>query len=112
MASVAMCLGVVLGDFVNSDQYPHFAHFLLLLEIISSLQCYSFTEEDLHVLECNIERYISNHVLLYLKTSGAGSTIHHPKVAFANSFCKSDYLDPHDTRGVLDLNHRMPRSRK
>ena len=87
MASVAMCLGVVLGDFVNSDQYPHFAHFLQLLEIISSLQCYFFTEEDLHFLECNIERDISNHVLLYPKISGAGSTISpklHSLIHFAN----------------------------
>ena len=68
MASVSMCLGLVLGDFVSSDN-PYFANYLLLLEIIASLQCYSFTEKELDNLQFNIERYNSNHVILYPKAT-------------------------------------------
>ncbi len=74
MSSLAICLGIVLGDYVNSDENPYFAQFLLLLEIMASLQCYSFTENDLVVLESNIERHNRNHVLLYPKASGSAIT--------------------------------------
>ncbi len=68
LSSLSVCLGIVLGDYVNSDENPYYAQFLLLLEIIASLQCYSFNENDLLLLECNIERHNRNHVTLYPKT--------------------------------------------
>ena len=73
MASVAICLGIILGDFVNSADNPYYAQFLLLLKILSSLQCYSFTEADLEVLEFNIELHNRNHVLLNPKAGGGSS---------------------------------------
>jgi hypothetical protein len=66
MGSVAIALAVVLAEFVSSDD-PHYENFLLLLEIPVSLQCYSFSEKYLTVLEKNIEIYNTNHVLLYPK---------------------------------------------
>lgn len=74
MSSLSVCLGIVLGDYVNSDENPFFAQFLLLLEIIASLQCYSFNENDLLLLECNIERHNRNHVTLYPKSTGSAIT--------------------------------------
>ncbi len=68
MVSVAICLGLVLGDYVSCDN-PHYANYILLLEILASLQCHSFTEEQLVVLQFNIERHNSNHIVLYPKTT-------------------------------------------
>lgn len=68
MASVSMCLDLVLGDFVSCEN-PYFANYLLLLEIVASLRCYSFTEKDLEILQFNIERHNSNHIILYPKAT-------------------------------------------
>ena len=68
MSSLAMCLPLVLGEFVSSDN-PYYANLLLLFEIVMSLQCYSFSEEQLIILEKMIEIHISNFVLLYPKST-------------------------------------------
>lgn len=74
MASIGMCLGIVLGDYVSSDDNPYFANFRLLLRIISCLWSYNFTESDLKILEYNIKVHNSNHVILYPKTNGSSIT--------------------------------------
>lgn len=75
MMSLSMCLPIVLADYVSIDN-PHFANYLLLLEIISSLQCYSFQDKDLVLLATNIEMHNRNHVLLYPKNvDSAGKAI-------------------------------------
>lgn len=69
MSSLAMCLPIVLAEFVSSDTNPYYANLLLLFEIVSSLQCYSFSEKQLTILEKNIEIHNVNHVLLYPKVN-------------------------------------------
>ncbi len=79
MGSVAIALAVVLAEFVSSDD-PHYANFLLLLEITASLQCYSFSEKDLTILEKNIEIHNINHVLLYPKNRDESGKAITPKL--------------------------------
>jgi hypothetical protein len=45
------CLPLVLSKFVNCENSHNYANFFLQLEILSSLQCYSFTELELSKLE-------------------------------------------------------------
>ena len=74
-----MCLPLVMGEFVSSDN-PYYANFLLLLEIVTSLQCYSFSEEQLIILQKNIEIHNINHVLLYPKNPSnimSDNNVHH-----------------------------------
>lgn len=63
MILLAMCLPLVMGGFVSSDN-PNYAYLLLLFENVISLQCYSFSEEELTILEKMIEIHNSNFVLL------------------------------------------------
>ena len=55
LMSLGTCLPLVLLKFVNYENSHNHAHFILLFEIMSSLQCYSFTELELSKLERNIE---------------------------------------------------------
>ena len=79
MMSFSMCLPIVLADFVSIDN-PYFANYLLLLEIISSLQCYSFQDKDLVLLATNIEMHNRNHVLLYPTNVDSASKAITPKL--------------------------------
>jgi hypothetical protein len=79
MMSLAMCLPIVLAEFVSIDN-PHYANYLLLLEIIASLQCYQFSEKDLVILTKNIEIHNSNHVILYPRPVDSGSKAITPKL--------------------------------
>lgn len=71
MAAVSMCLPMVLSEYVSGENNYYYANFLLLLEIISCLQCYSFSESLLTTLEKNIEIHNKNFVLLYPKENGS-----------------------------------------
>lgn len=79
IGSLEICLALVLGEFV-SDEDSHYANFLLLLEILASLQCYRFSEKDLRILSKNIEIHNRNHVLLYPKPSESDSKSITPKL--------------------------------
>jgi hypothetical protein len=68
MSSVSIALGLVFGEFVSADD-PRYSNFLLLLEIMASLQCYSFSQNDLILLAKNIEIHNMNHVILYPKSN-------------------------------------------
>lgn len=79
IGSLGMCLAIVLAEFVSSTD-PKYGNFLLLLEIISSLQCYSFTENELIILEKNIELHNRNHVFFYPKVAGSAGKAITPKL--------------------------------
>ncbi|EFX68773.1 hypothetical protein DAPPUDRAFT_114228 [Daphnia pulex] len=68
MGSVAIALAVVLAKFVLSDD-PHYANFLLLLEITASLQCYSFSEKDLAAITPKL--YSLLHLVNQIRMFGA-----------------------------------------
>ncbi len=70
---LAMCLPLVLSKFVNCENNHNYANFILLLEILSSLQCYSFTELELSKLERNIALHNSIFLQLY-KAEGKSIT--------------------------------------
>lgn len=112
MSSAAMCLVIVLGEFVSSEN-PYYANFLLLLEIMTSLQSYSFTEKQLAVLQKNIEIHNKNHVLLYPKpTDSAGKAIT-PKLHTLLHFpSQIKQFGPPASRGVSVMSQRTPRLRK
>lgn len=52
MILLAMWVPLVMGGFVLSDN-PNYAYLLFLFENVISLQCYSFSEEQLTILEKN-----------------------------------------------------------
>ena len=66
MSSDSTALALVSGEFVSADD-PRYSNFLLLLEIMASLQCYSFSQNDLISLAKNIQIHNKNHVILYPK---------------------------------------------
>lgn len=65
MASLCIALPLVLREFVSEVDNVHYANFLLLLKINSSLQCYSFTESQIRTLESDIYFHNSSFVCLY-----------------------------------------------
>ncbi|XP_045034735.1 uncharacterized protein LOC123475769 isoform X1 [Daphnia magna] len=112
MSSVAMCLAIVLGEFVSSEN-PYFANFLLLLEIMTSLQSYSFTEKQLAVLQKNIEIHNKNHVFLYPKpTDSAGKAIFSKLHTLIHFPSQIKQFGPPASRGVSVMSQRTPRLRK
>lgn len=65
MGSVAIALAVVLAEYVSNDDL-RYANFLLLLEIIASLQSYSFSEKELTEIE-KISRFIMSTMFFSIK---------------------------------------------
>jgi hypothetical protein len=74
MAALTLILPLFLSEYVSSTDNAYFANFFLLLEIFSSLQCYSFAEKDLLELEMKIKIHNSTFVSLYPKED-SGSAI-------------------------------------
>lgn len=71
MSSLATVLPLFLGDILSSESDPRYENFLLLLEIIASLQCYTFTHEEINCLQFDIETHNMNYVKLYPNPNGA-----------------------------------------
>lgn len=107
-----MCLAIVLGEFVSSEN-PYYANFLLLLEIMTSLESYSFTEKQLAVLQKNIEIHNKNHVFLYPKpTDSAGKAITPKLYTLIHFPSQIKQFGPLASRGVSVMSQRTPRLRK
>lgn len=79
ISSLSKCLALVLGEFVSEND-AHYANFLLLLEILASLQNYQFSDKNLQILTKNIELHNRNHVILYPKPLDSDSKAITPKL--------------------------------
>lgn len=75
MECLCVALPLVLGNTLLCQDSPHYDNFILLLEICASLQCYSFNEDQLRVLQFDIETHNSHFVLLYSSVLQGGRAI-------------------------------------
>jgi hypothetical protein len=64
MSSLCSILPLFLGEICTTTD-PHYSNFLLLLKIFASLQCISFTEDDLLKVENKIEMHHNGFLELY-----------------------------------------------
>ena len=74
MASLSFMIPLVLAQYVSCDESPHYANYILLLRICASLQCYSFSEDQLKLTQFDIECHNSTFVELYPKPLGNAIT--------------------------------------
>ncbi len=75
MSSLSDVLPLILSQNCSSETNAYYANYLLLLEIVSSLKCYSFSETDLVLLETNIQTHNTAFVSLYSNRVESGSII-------------------------------------
>jgi hypothetical protein len=83
MSSLSIMIALVLAEYVTCDESPQYANYVLLLRICASLQCYTFTEDQLKLTQLDIECHNSAFVLLYPKISGYSIT---PKLHYILHF--------------------------
>jgi len=68
MQALITILPLILAEYCSCENDPHYANFVLLIQIAASLQCYSFGESDLDLLAYLIHLHNSAFVLLYPAT--------------------------------------------
>ncbi len=66
MSSLSIMIALVLVKYVTHDESPQYANYvILLLRICASLQCYTFTEDQLKLTQLDIECQNSAFGVLY-----------------------------------------------
>lgn len=65
MSSLSNILPLVLGQYFSAETNEHYAHYLILLEIISELQCYSSSESELQSTQYKVQMHNKSHTILY-----------------------------------------------
>lgn len=83
MSSLSIMIPLSLAQYVTCDESPHYTNYILLLRICASLQCYTFTEDQLKLTQLDIESHNSAFVVLYPNISGYSIT---PKLHYLLHF--------------------------
>ncbi len=65
MQSLIVLLPLILSEYCSCENNRYYANFILLVRITASLQCYSFSEDDLNDLTFLIKVHNSSFVILY-----------------------------------------------